>query len=449
MGISFNVKIVDNPAYKFFITSNGLDGEKYTYDSFNISKTKFSNVEIPFVIKIKDIDGFSIKNYNKIPLSSLNITLSAIGDIQLLDENGNSILDEYGEDIYGSGIIYTIPQSSYSLKSLNDETLDESQGGFFRGSIIFNTLRFPLTNISINVSGNVMSDQLSTYTLTAQSNSFNVYNKSHYDIFKKNENFSASETLKGLIFQETLLDKDKLFDNFFGAILGNSEYGHDDMGTKIYEKISNFCKNTQDVDVCEIDFLKSISQYVDYNDIGEEKYNYPESLKRLLNLNSINKQYLVGELNKFDENFDIKGRSSKLEFGRNIGNVINPINYIVDSQKPIVALEKFSNTYKKINTYQPSVGLSASQYPLSAYSDDWGWPLVLPADFVIHDMSKYYIFFEYIEDSDNTPVGGIIDYTNSKTNIGRELTYSELYNDDGVFDNMILDTLYQNLSMIK
>lgn len=445
LGVSLSAKIIDNPAYSLSITSNGLDGEGYINKSFNISPIKFSNSNIPFVIKIKDSNYMSLKNFDRISLSSLNITLSAIGDVELLNEGGEELLDEYGSTIYGEGVTYTIPNTQYEVYSLDEPSGD----GFFRGFVRFNTLSSSLLNVTINVDCNLLSDQLSSYNLYGSSNKFNVYDKNFYDVYKKNENFSTSDTIKSLIFQESMLNKPKLFDDFIGDVLGDENFEHDDIGLKIYEKISNFVDNVQNIDTCEVDYLNSISNYLYYDDIKEEKYTYPENLKRIMNMASTNKNSLVGELNKFDQNFDIKGRTSKSEYGRNIGEEINVLTYIVNNTKPLVALEKFSNTYTKLNTYQPSVSLSSNNYPLSSYNSNWGWPLVLPENINISDINKYYVFFEYVEDVDKTPIGGIIDYNNSKTNIARDVSNSDLYEKSGIFEHMILNTLYQSLSIIK
>jgi len=445
LGITLSAKITDNPAYKLSITSNGLDGEKYISQSFNISPIKFSNTEIPFVVKIKDVDNTTVKNFNNIQLSSLNITLSAIGDVVLLNEGGQELLDESGSIIYGSGLHYLIPSENYNIYKLNDPSGD----GFFRGFVKFTDLSDPIYNVTINIITTLSSDQLSTYTLTGQSNKFNVYNKNFYDLYKKDEDFSSSKTIQDLIFQESMMNKPRLFEDFIGGVLGNENLNHEDIGVKIYEKISNFVNNTQNLDTCEVDYLNSISDYLDYDDIGEEIYIYPEKVKRIINLASINKNSLVGELNKFNENFDIKGRSSKLEYGKNIGDKIDVFAYMVDKNMPIVALEKFSNTYIKINTYQPSISLSSNTYPLSSYNDNWGWPLVLPKEFNINEIDKYYAFFSFVDDSDDTPTGGVVDYNNTKTNIDRYVSNASLYGKSGVFDHMILDTLYQALSIVK
>ena len=91
----------------------------------------------------------------------------------------------------------------------------------------------------------------------------------------------------------------------------------------------------------------------------------------------------------------------------------------------IVALEKFSNVYSVLNTWQPVSAVDTTIYPLSDYSSEWGWALVLPTEMGFGDMSKYYIFFEYNPQYDNTLLDGVIDFDNAKTTISSNLSYSE------------------------
>jgi len=417
LGITLSAEVVDNPPNHLSITSNGLDGEGYLIDSFNINPIKYYNTNIPFVIRLKDADNFSIKNFEILQLSSLN--LSAVS----------------------SGV--------YSISSLNYTLSGQNHGGSFRGYVTFpnTTPTTILENVKLVASGTFISDQLSSYTLSGESNDFNVYPSNFFDIYKKNEDFNPEQTIKDLRFQETLLDKEVLFGDFIGGVLGDEYSDHDGIGLKLYEKIANFIDNTQDLDKCEIKFLDSLGKNLNYMGVGDEKWILPENVKRLVNLLSINKAKLFGTVNKFKENLDVRGRTSKDEYGKNIGNMIDPKTYIVSVDRDIVALEKFSNTYTLLNSLQPLSSTNLSSFPLSTYSSDWGWPLVLPSTFNFEDIGKYYLFFDYDDTIDGTVVGGIIDFVNSKTTINISTELSALNITEGIYDNMILDTLYQSLSL--
>lgn len=415
LSVVLSASIVDNDEVdRASITSNGLDGDGTLIQSFNIDKVKYFDVDIPFVVKIKDELNFSVKNFSTLSLSTLNLSVIQAGGTLL------------------SSAYYKVTD------------LKENYPGAFRGYI-----SFPYSNVSI-LSGvklatrfTIQSDQLSSYSISSISTPFNVYTRNYNDIYKKNENFDASGTISDLRFQEIMLDKNVFFDEFLGAALGNSESLHNSIGKKSYEKIANFVGNTQDIDTCVMDSIDSMGDFVGYEGIGEENYTFPENIKAWMNLASISKFNLVGTSNKFDENFDVRGRSSKDVYGVNLGNKINNTTYVVLSGVPIVALEKFSNTYVKINTEQPKL----SSYPLSAYSSDWGWPLVLPSDFVFVDFPKYYIFFEYTEAQDNTLTGGVIDFDNIGTTLTQSATNNDLFGTTGLFEKIFSDTLYQSLSL--
>jgi hypothetical protein len=442
LGMTLMYDIIENDDIRdLSITSSGLDGEYYPISSFNISDIKFFDSKIPFVIKIKDSVNTSVKNFPRIQLSALDISIRVKTDVYnsaLLYDDNSMVYDNeyfiYTEDTVG------MKDTDYQLSSLNDSLSSYDHGGSFRGYIVFPQLdRDYLEDVRIRVFGSFTNDQSTVYNLNAWSNKFNVFSKNYYDMWKINEDFNPQMTLMDLRFQETLLDKNVLFENFLGGAFGDLESDHESIGIKLYEKTANFTQNIQDVDTCELEFLDSLGDFIGFNDKGEERYIYPEKIKRLVNLGSIDKFKLIGTPNKFRENFDTRGRSTKEEYGVNIGNKIDNMTYTVDSDIPIVALEKFSNVYTLLNTYQP---LSAT-YPLSSYSPDWGWPLVLPTTIDFSDIEKYYLFFEYVEKYDNTILGAIIDFNNPKTTT----TIDDIDND--TFKHMSMDVLYQSLDLIN
>jgi hypothetical protein len=184
-------------------------------------------------------------------------------------------------------------------------------------------------------------------------------------------------------------------------------------------------------------------------------------------LGSISKNKLIGYNNKFKENFDIKGFSSKEIFGTNLGDEINTDTYIISAGTPIVALEKFSNRYVLLNTEQPTEETGLSAYMLSGYNANWGWPLVLPDIYQYSDLKKYYLFFEYQSGYENTLVDNTIVYnytlynnlsskhvlrdgngdpilTETSQPIFEEFNFN--YNSE-MMNISLRDTLYQSLSL--
>lgn len=435
--ISLSANIVENDDInRLSITSNGLDGEYYSINSFDMAKTKFSNILFPFTIKVKDLSGFSVKNFPILQLSSFNISMLSAGN--------------------------TIPSEYYTITPLS------SFHGAVLGGILFNT-QGETKFVKISASTSIVSDQLSTFMLSGNSNTFNIYPQNFLSLEKRNENFDMTEMFKSLRFQEFLLDKNILFDDFMGSIFGNEDSSHDTIGKKIHEKISNFLENHKDIDRSEVNALLSEMSMINSDKIiyDTTSVSSPEKIKRYINLASVSKNNLFGTTNKFRENFDIKGYSSKEFYGINLGDEINTDSYVISANKPIVALEMFSNRYTLLNTKQPTEYIESDTYQLSAYDVNWGWPLILPSDFSYSDFPKYYRFFEYVDEYDNTNTNNTLIYNNGLENLvtaslltedeeplydgGEESNkdfYKEKISKQFIFENIISDTLYQSLSLV-
>jgi hypothetical protein len=464
LGITLSANIIENDDIdRLSITSNGLDGEFYSISSFKIDKEKFSGTDISFTIKIKDNENFTVKNFP--PLSS-SISFSVLSADNIIDNN------------------------NYTL------TITESISGSCRGYIHFNK-NSTIFDVQLSASIASNNDQGTPYNLFGITDYFNVIPQDFLNIIKKNEDYDAKETYKGLRFQEFLLDYNTLFDDFLGSILGDSESSYDTLGKKTYEKITNFIENTQDIDRSEIYQLISLMSMMnnEENQFSSNYFSYPEKIKRIIDLGTISSNKLFGTNNKFRENFDIKGYASKDVFGVNLGNEINTDTYIISAGIPIVALEKFSNTYTLLNTEQPleytrintlltENGLTllneedetilidnveAQTFPLSTYTYDWGWPLVLPDNYSYDVLNKYYLFFEYIP----TIEGSITENTIiNKTDIENAINQRNiLLTENGLtllteenetilinsgenlknimFKITLMDTLYQSLSLVK
>jgi len=440
--ITLSAKIIENDTInKFSITTNGMDGEFYPSTVFNIDSDKFHNVEMSFVVKVKDNEHFTVKSLK--PLSASTFTFQVLS----------------GEDL--------INNTYYTLKNI------ENFDGSFRKSIIFNSDE-KLNNVRITVSGSVSSVNGTVYPLNGESNVFDIYPQNFISMTKINEDFDATEMFKGLRFQEILLDKNVLFDEFIGSVFGDINSSYDTLGKKIYEKISNFVGNTQDVDRNEITALISQMEMMGItpNNIYDSLLiSYPEKIKRIMDLSSMTDNKLLGIKNKFNQNFDIRGFSSKEIYGTNLGDRINTDTYTISAGIPIVALEKFSNEYTLLNTRQPTEETGTDSYKLSGYNSNWGWGLVLPSQFEYKDMEKYYLFFKYVDTYDNTVYDNTI---LDNSSIYYDMLFSEyvvrgennepLLTQDGEFilvehelpefrsfliNFLFRDNLYQSLGLVK
>lgn len=439
------------------INSNGI-GDEGVSTSFNIDPNKFSGVKIHFICRVKDILGNTMSNVSRIPLSSINLGLGSLSNYSL----------------------------NYTLCSLEDSSTEGSFNGCFRGYIqVTNNQQFPLTGLFITAnigalssnSGVSLIEPIDILTensvvlfteddinlqlnngvpgLNGTSSLFNVYPKNYYNIYKKGEEFDGEEMYKSLRFQETLLDDETFFGDFLGPIMGDKTSDQEALSKKIFERISNFLNNTNNIDTAEIIRLLSLGDMLSYSiDVFDNNLlMFPNKLQRLTSLLSLKKDELFGYKNQYNRNLIPLDGTNRETYGKNLGDYItDPISYTVTASSNIVAYEKYSKVYKILNTYQPLCAsikpavFNTIQYKLSDYNSTWGWPIDVPNDGYAN-ISTYYDFYEFKESNTKNIVGGVINFDISNLNF--ETNYQDLIKNQGIFDNIILDTLYSSLSLTK
>jgi hypothetical protein len=410
-GISCQV-IRNNDIHEFSITSTGIDGEGRATQTYDIDTTKFVNEKIYFVVKLKDSLWYSVKWPN---IYTLSPTFSCV----IVDSNGV--------------VIPTKIEPNFTLHN------PSSGGGYFKGSIV---PKHTCVNARISAFGIVEGK-----VLQGVSNTFTIHPSSGaYDIAKKNEDFDWTQTMKDLCFQEVLIDSTTLFDDFIGTIFEGVSSKPSDVGKLPWERIVNFVDNNQSIDFCNIDKLYSICKSIGF-DIKDTRanINYPPQIKRLLDIISIKYERLVGTTNKFDENFDRRGDYDIETYGTNIGDKLNVLtDYVTGGDYYIIAQEKFSGNFTKCNTHLLSSGVVV---PLSTYSPDWGWNLVLGNNITGDDISKYYTFYTYVSGTSTEIIDSVFDYKNPQHN--STITSSNWESDGGVIDNMLIYQFLTNTNIIS
>lgn len=84
------------------------------------------------------------------------------------------------------------------------------------------------------------------------------------------------------------------YSTMWAFISGSNE----DIGSKIYEKISNFVQNIKDVDYAEIQALEDMANQLDIPELSfHSKYNYPEDVKKLVDIFSVKRSLLLADDN--------------------------------------------------------------------------------------------------------------------------------------------------------
>lgn len=440
LNVTLSGSVITNTPTKVVITSNGITGDGYPNNIFNIDRNKFVNTDIHFVACLTDSTGNKVKNYGKLSYPA-NITFELIG---------NNVLS-----------------SGYSITSLQSTLSTLSGGGYFRGYLTYTgSLSSPLTSVYLSAAyidtlDTELDEVITTESLSAlsteadpissASSTFNIYPQNYYKLIKLNEDYDFEQMFKSLAFQETLMDNPMLFEEFLGTIFGNANIDVEAIGNKIYERISNFINNNTNVNTADVLSLMSYSDLMANNSIIFDKnlLNFPNKVQRIVNMISINRDKLFGITNKFNENFNDFGYTTKDVYGKNLGNKINTGTYTITAGTDIVAYEKFSKIYKLLNTYQPLCAATpaTSSYMLSDYSSEWGWPLVLPQDTSLQSINTYYDFYEFNPQIAGNIKGGILNFTH--TTVPYDVNNTALVEKSGIYENIILDTLYQSLSLTK
>lgn len=427
---SFYCTLTSLPPAALSITSTGLS-------AMQINATQFVNTRIPFVVQIIDSSDTACKYCSNLKRVNSSGALSANTiQIDVVDATTNATLTAAFDDDFGFFADY--------------------DAGIYKGYCAFDAT---LSAVKIVATAQVNST-FGTQILSGESATFEIVN-SNYNLAKINENFDQAATYKSYRFQETLLDKDAFFDGFLGTIVGDASASPNVLGKRMHEKAANFVANTQDIDACNIPALYSLKQMLDVNIKQFDTYNFsvPANLSRLMDALSIKQSKLWGHANEFADNFDKKGLDYSTTWGINLGNKLDALTTILtagSAAKNIVAYEKFSNTYRSINTDALSssnlqfIDAAKQTYALSSYNNYWGWGLVLPADFTAADFDKYYLFYNYIDANQGSIIDNIINWNDGNTTITRtNSSYNEWAKDNGTMQLLLANALFSGLNLFS
>jgi len=456
IGIHTTIKQNDSLSY-LSIDANGLSNEGPTSNLYNITKNKFSNTKIGFVIKIKDALNFTNK-------SSTN---SLIVD-DLVDVNGNlilippreadvniAVLGGYSTELGKRAVSIKLAKNSISISNVEFTIYNsgEIQHGIVQGYFIVSTTR-PL--IDVYISADIT---LSDRVISGQSNTFNIYTSDFYSISKNEELIDTHQQFVDVSIQPVLRNTPVLLNNFIGSIVGNISSNIDNtLGKRVYEKISNFTSNNAAIDYCSVQSidssLKSVgNKLIKYN---KDNYLFPCDMGRLIDIMSINFNKLKGTLTAPKLDFNTNGYNNSEVYGENLGNRITT-DYIITAGKDIVAFEKASQTFSLLNTYLPlcasritMISPSAKTYRLRDYNSTWGWGLLLSNDTkmsISQQLDTVYIFYEYKSSISSVVVGSIID-SNISANISiSNISYKEWSEPAGIMTNILANHIYKKLNL--
>jgi hypothetical protein len=474
---------VDNSYNPFSLSFsvNGVDGIGFTDNTFNLNKFYFENQKIYFIAKIKSNSNEPLKYFPKIKQgrSKNQISLSAING------NGNLV----------NATFHT------------NHNIDSEAGGYFKGFAIFDK---PYDNIKIKGEvSTIYTDSIDYKTnarngiLSGETTSFDIYPKKGKNVYRKiNEDNDQKENYKKLIFQNILAEKNSFFDNFLGSIVGDISGSPNNLGTKIYEKISNLPSNNTDLNYSNV---RSLISMLESTDIDIEKYfiNIPPSLQRVVDNLSVPASLQLGAVNNFNENFDNKGYENSKIYGTNKGAELDFNTTLLEfgeGSTKIIAYEKFSENYTILDTnllstndFRYNQG-NTNTYSLSDYDRSWGWNLIVPNDifdnknFIIlekntvdtkgntlsaglftlqnnlhrlldqkfdsikgdpNTIKNFYKFYEYKDGIEGTFQQQFIDYSNPATEIEAITSFGQFNDSGGLIDQLVMQNMYSGLSLLS
>ena len=451
---SARIKILDNTKIdKIAISTTGIDGIGYTDKTFNLDTNYFKNQIIYFTTRVKTVNNYPAKFVENLSLvDSLCANTSTNNSIflELVDSNDTTLTTIFSSD----------------FGSLSADTL----GGYFKGAFQYNNI-----GNNIKIKARVRSNNT---IIRGESNLFNIVPAISGKEFRKiNEDNDQRENFVSYLYQPNLRNNPKFFTDFIGQIVGDS-VDPNTLGVKIYEKISNFLLNSNDIDYANIDNLISSLKLIDSN-VNKFSEKYPASLKRIVDFFSVNRSKIKPIKNYFNQSFDNKGRPST-GLGKNLGSEISITDTLSGgiNFKPIVAYEKFSERYYLLNTDPTSASdfryLGTNKtFEISSYNTRWGWGLVLPTgignftylrdasgnnlvlenNFRILDqpggkstseITEYYTFYEYISSIDNSNLFAFYD----DNNINSNLIFDTLSGIDNNIDEILLKDIYTGTNLI-
>jgi hypothetical protein len=425
--IIISCSFVDDVFTSLAISSNGVTGEGVVNNTFEIDPIKYVGQKINFIVTLKDSDYFTVKN-------NPNLTISNVlcGGIYL------AVLNSSGQTDTTLGTFAT-----------NFTYLSSITGGFYRGTF---TPLITSENIRLAVTTNS--------TISAFTNTFNVYASGGKNkIAKVNEDFNFSGTLNSLRYQEFLLDKNVIFDDFLGTAFGDASADPMAPGKLAYEKIANFTSNNNDIHKSNIEGLLSMNSMIGGTlDVYDTtSFNSPSKLKRLTDIVSINHSRLWGSRNQYNENFNnILGADSSV-YGVNLGGRLDFLTTTLTSGNDgyIVALEKFSNKFTKCSTFITLVSTdvinpSLSTYALSSYNDSWGWNLLLTPSITGEAITNYYDFYQFINTPENSHYNNVINFDDPYTTIQyTNSSYNDWVKRGGIVEEMIDYILYTGTGVLS
>lgn len=264
------------------------------------------------------------------------------------------------------------------------------------------------------------------YPIEGTSVPFKIYDlEKSYKVAKVNESWNYADYFKSLAFPEVIQNNESFYE-FLQATTGSNTSTENNLGSTIYEKIANFVPNHSDVTTAEINSLHSISKQMGV-EVKEYANDYPAEVRRLIDIFSINKHYLMGIPNV------------ETDPTKKIGDLLNP--NLTDTVM-LTANRFYLLTHKQTNNSR--LVFANKLGDLEQFSAD-----LLETDGLLTPLTENYYIFNYDVDAvvEEMPfVNNTIDWNSYLTTLSRNISSTEdWYGDEGVLDTMFNNLLTKQL----
>lgn len=163
----------------------------------------------------------------------------------------------------------------------------------------------------------------------------NAYEKLY--LRKRNEHYDVAEHAKIPVLNTPFVEENPIFFDAVGVTLGTDKHKVYSVGKKLFEGLANQVQNIHDIDECHIDSIYDISTK---EDMPMDKFilSYPEELRRMADLLSIQRKKLWGDRCHCNQNyFKTKSKDSKKycpyckhSHTSNLGDPIQPLEVSFD-----------------------------------------------------------------------------------------------------------------------
>jgi PKD repeat protein len=414
---SVNHMTLDNNQNLWFTYSyhwvGKIDNVNGRFSNIQIKTGNYSDTPPEWFTPNENADETALEGISSDYLGRIFVIHSIENTVFVIDSNTNEIVDRFY--INPKGFVFSLSgaeaptQVEYNIWSKSAQAAGDWSGFEWTNKYgSFEYENFPYIKDSTTIYKYVTGSSISPDNESV-GNYLTYYPYNFYDLYKKNENFDLTESMKSISFQPSLQYSEFLYNKFFASIFGKEPFQHDDIGINIYEKIANFVFNKSDIDTCNVNALYDLAESVDLN-TDDFRLNYPLSILRVMDLLSINQSRLFGTILQDTENFTTASKNSNF----NRGNLLYTESYIVSAGTPVILKTKSLNNYRFINTGEI---YNDQYYTLNILADS----LSLPSDW-----EKYYEFYEYLPMKNEINVESIIDWEH--TNFDRNETLDFLTN---------------------